>query len=801
MRFGAPLTALLAVLAAGVAVGGLSGASAIGTGDTLPTTIWSLAWPAGPLWREGLSTTLLAFPEGGRVLPELGVEGLLLAPVTWVFGATIAWNLLFFVRVAAGAFGGALLARRAGGSPLWGLATGLCPAWLSTVDEAGAGAMAWVPLALHLLSGDRGHSGRRALVAGLLCATAPSTGFAVLVGLAILSPLPGAPKTPWWTWNPVRIAAVFCSFNLAWWLWALMADPLWAQSAAALWGDVAELPRGGTLLGALGLGQGPRWGSPLLLIGLYPLFRPRDALARRAGLLVLVGVLLALGGALSVSGEPWVVNGRQLPLPALLMVSFPPFSAASEVVRYGSLAFVGVALLGARIPAFAPLCLALLLLNPWPGRSPTPAPVDLPGPRFIWPIESRNLALWRQTTDGVPVSSSPERGTSHGVAALVGEPSWSLAALQELLQKSGFSSVVLDLDAAEGQAAELRLLLGPTPSIAGASWPAVDLQASSFNPRKSVPMLPDTAGRLPASWNETDPDLQALLDPTLFDRALTRLTLYRSADGDNWEKIGDIAHSLTSLGVSVHHDSGEEVLLISSMVSLPLELGPTMPPLHSAAVVAITSTDLEQFGARFYWLDDRLAVIDSQIDSVPTEGSGARLELTSWIRTGGLGINPVALSGVHPVVLAPLLTGGKLGPPSLIYSAPWLADPVRVGPFLYYTELSPTRAPAVVIAEATDAGYTPISRLEGLTVPHVWRDGARWRLLAHGPGAGRRLTVVQSVSEDGRVWSPPTLVSAFTDTAQCESPVATRFRGGYVLACSARTGNLAQIEEAPGDPR
>ena len=274
-------------------------------------------------------------------------------------------------------------------------------------------------------------------------------------------------------------------------------------------------------------------------------------------------------------------------------------------------------------------------------------------------------------------------------------------------------------------------------------------------------------------------------------RALTRLTLYRSADGRSLEKIGDIAHSLTSLGLTVHHDQGQDVLLISSMVSLPLALGPTLPPLHSAAVVAITTTDLLHFGARFYSLDDRLAVVDSQIDSVPSGAADSNLELTTWIRTGGLGANPVTLSGVHPVVTAPLNKSGKMGPPSLIFSAAWLADPVRVGPFLYYTAFPPSQRPAVVIARAQDGAYQEISRLEGLTVPHVWRDGARWRLLAHGPGVGGHLTVVERESADGLAWSLPAPVLPFTDIRECESPVAAAFRGGYVLACSARTGSHA----------
>lgn len=739
----------LALVAAGFALWWLS--AGLPGDDRSFSGLWSLWYLAGGLWRDGLHTKLLAWPTGAWVWPEAFLEGVVLAPITALFGPTVSWRLLVGLRLIGGALGLGWLARGLGGTAWAGLA--LLPAALHLSGHLEAGATLWVPLALALL-----HAGGAARVglASLLFATSPLTTLAGAAAVAVLLPEKGKQAIP--AFLPGLIGLI---------LTALLRP--------------AVEPAVGSLIGMIGLGP-LAWGSPVLALLVLGV---RDRLAQRGLGLAAVGALLTLGPVLQLVDAPVGLGGKQFPLPYLLIARLPPFSTLPDLTGFGVLAFVGLGVVLARLqrPWWALTMLGLVGARPtW--APPPPRLPAAPGPVATWPLERAPRAAWEQTQHGQPIAADLTGAV--GFASVVEAPLWKLTALQDWLKDARFATLVVDGAANWGQGPDVAFLLGPVASVAGPQWPAVDLQGHSFQTRSTVPPLPETAGQVPARWDGVESGLEPLFDPTLFSQALTTLDLYTSPDGAQWRAAGSIAHSLTSLGLTT---VGDEALLITAMVAIPQEFGPRFPRFHSSSVLAITTSDLTQWGARTYWLDQRLSIVDSQIDHTP-DG----LQLTTWVRTGPLGANPVALSGDHPVVVAKMGEKGLFVASPPIWSAPFLADPTPAGPYIYATQLAPGAQPRVLIA--TRDGQQ-VGELVGLTVPWVYQVEGAFRLLAHGPWPGGGLGVVEARSADGLSWSTPTPVPGFPDVRACESPVATKFKGQYVLLCSRRVGDHAWIEEAP----
>ncbi|MFN7145065.1 MAG: hypothetical protein ACK4YP_14910, partial [Myxococcota bacterium] len=192
--------------------------------------------------------------------------------------------------------------------------------------------------------------------------------------------------------------------------------------------------------------------------------------------------------------------------------------------------------------------------------------------------------------------------------------------------------------------------------------------------------------------------------------------------------------------------------------------------------------DLATWGVRCWWLDPAVAAVDPQIDAGP-DG----LSVTAWLRTGPEGADPVALGGDHPVFTARLASDGRFVPERPFLAARWLADPMRVGPWVYATALVPGEGHRVVVFGEGPGGWEARARLDGLSVPFVSRDTTGFTMLAHGRDATGSLTVVRLTSPDGLAWSTPVTL-ALPAGASCESPVAARFRGRDVLVCSERIG-------------
>jgi hypothetical protein len=406
---------------------------------------------------------------------------------------------------------------------------------------------------------------------------------------------------------------------------------------------------------------------------------------------------------------------------------------------------------------------------------------DLPGsgPVFFWPppLDS-GPALRFAARTGRKISVTGDRQIPAEIQALVEKPLWRLGELQKALQNAGWEQLYVDKQATYGQAPELKWLTGD--GTIAVSWPDVDLQRFAWTTRTTVPVLPDEAG---------NPELQSkglenLLDRSLSSQALTEAVVYTSPDGMAWTESGWIAHSLTSLGLSQGPD---QTLILTAMVSLPKDLSRQLPPFHSSAVVTFSSSDLQSWTASRWWLADRLSIVDPQLsfeENVPV--------LRAWVRTGPLGVDPVSLSGEHPIVVARLQKDGQLHAEAPQKGLPFLADPSPAGEFLYATLFPFTGIPRIWIGKAG----VEVGSLMGLTVPFVWQHQGRWRMVAHGPGKNG-LSAVRAFSEDGIHWSQVEVLSGFEEIARCESPVEGFFKGQYVLICSRRLKDARQIEEAP----
>lgn len=785
------VAALVGLLGAGLPPEDLGGGVLLGSGPELPLGPWGLWYIATQLATEGLHTTLVSFPTGGRLWPGPLVEGLFLAPLTLGLGPLRAWNLLVLLRLAGAGIGAALLLQRLGLRPAWGLVVALSPALLQALGagEALDPAVAWAPLATVLLV----RGGRLApLVGAVLLATSASAWLAGLALLAVLFPaalrrrsrllLLGLAALPWLLELSARVAG------------ASVLDP-GAAAAASL-----DLEGSGGLLGVLGLGPSRPWGGLLLPVGLLAAaLAPRW---RRQGLgLLALGAAVALGPVLLVQGVPVEVGPQALalPLPLVFVHGLPPLSLVGDLVSLGLLAWVGLALLLAEATARRPWALVLLLLLlPGPRLSwtaaPPPAPVTASGPVLHYPLEREPWSLLSQVHHGQPVSTGL-LGATPSLEALVLQEAWTPRELQALALEAGFDSLHIDPRATHGQALELSGLLGDrheVPVTAAPEWPAILLRAHGFDSSPPVPPLPETPPPDPGpDWTAVDPDLAPLLDAALLDEALTRIQVYTSPDdGESWQAFRHpVLHSLTTLGLTVvRGEEGEdEALVVSGLANYSDAMGLRVRATHPAAVVSLTSPDLARWGARQLELDEPVAVVDPQLDW--REGG---FVLTAWT-TPRLGVDPMLLSGAHEVIEAVPTPGGRLQRVRTLHAAPRLADPTRAGELLLYTRLEIGEAitKSVRVVRPGAGGGEELAVLEGVSVPFAWRGPAgEWRLLAHGEPArfgvaGDGFVVVEARSEDAVSWGPFEVVQGLAPAA-CESPVATVFKGTPVLVCSER---------------
>lgn len=737
----------------------------------------SLYYTASSFISNGLYPTLLNYPEGGWWWPAAFPEVLLYLPLTWILGPAWAWNLLWLGRLVLGGWGAAHWLAGRGLRPEWALLWVFWPASWGLLESGAveAGGILYLPLLLWWLERP---SLLRQMGAGLLLGSSPGLLVGALVSVGILDPKHLRDRTL------LPTAAVVGILYLGR-LWTLVAeDSLRPSVGAALLGGPQGDPGAASLEGILW-----GWGSPLLLALLLGLWdRPR----RRLALWGAAGLLLALGPLLHWRGELILLAQRPLPSPLLLLRGLPPLSVAEHLSGFSALTALSAILLLAPRPRtewLLPLLLPVQLFLCLPTRTPLPASEEK-GPIFFLPLPrdpGPGLALAAQ---GIPVSVGLETTAPSPLRALLAQNSFQLRQIQKALSDAGYETVHLDKNATWGQGPELGWLLGERAAVRGSPWPNVDLQKQTVQEWSTVPVLPPEA-TAPRSSDPTtiDAGLEGLFDPKLGAVAMTDVWLYSSPDGQSWRPLRWIAHSLTSLGLAETPEGG---LLLTGMVSLPKELGPKFPPFHSSSVVTLTSQDLEHWGARRWWLADRLSLVDSHI--AYEEGKPV---LYSWVRTGALGVDPVSLTGDHPVVRAELGPDGLFQAGRPIWSLPAFADPSPFGDLLYGTEFILGKVPRVLVGRREGGQVRQVAELPGITVPFVWKQDGVVQLLAHGPGPGGRLSLVRAASTDGLNWTRPQPVPGFADISACESPVAIFFRGQNLLFCSRRLRDARSIEEAP----
>ena len=159
---------------------------------------WSLWLMAEELPRWPFDTGLAGFPSGIEVLPFPAVSLVAWAPITWLLGPDLAHPMLVMAYTALAVWGGALLVRTLGGSPVGGMLAGVL---LATQPILGGAlrdgtlemlAIGWIPLQLAAMVLAVRGSWRAGLVAGglflLLCLESVYYGcFAALASLGALS--------------------------------------------------------------------------------------------------------------------------------------------------------------------------------------------------------------------------------------------------------------------------------------------------------------------------------------------------------------------------------------------------------------------------------------------------------------------------------------------------------------------------------------------------------------------------------------------------------------------------------------
>lgn len=725
----------------------------LGLGAQAGRGLWELEYMAGPFFREGL------YPAGlgasGLWMPASVGEGLLLAPLSWIH-VTWAWVGLWLLRVFSAAVGTGALLRVRGASPWWALGVALWPGMALWIDAGaiGPGMIMHLPLVLWLLS--RRHWGMAGL-AGVLIGGQPGIFVALLLWLAIEDH------------RQFRQRSVQLAVSLGA-MWLLLRG--WTVlSAQSLMPETREaFFEGGRALGNGSLwGSMVGWGSPLLWVGLG-VAGWRD---RRLFGVGMVGIFIALGPFLTLSDSVLLVGNKPFPLPLMLLRAFPLLSAAQSLVGFGLMgALAGALALGAlpnraRVLLFL-LCTPFLGFGARPGHGPVQA---LPAPESVvyWP---------------------PVKPFSADIQNLLSSATWRLQAFQQLLQTHGYTQLRVNGQAEQDQGPEMAWLLGAVASVQSA-WPDVELARVNHDSRSTVPPLPAEAGQnAPAQWDGIESGLEGLFSEELGQQALTEVWVYTSTDGQNWLPLRRIAHSLTSLGLS---QSPDGALVLTGMVALAGPLGVKFPPFHSSAVVTLTTMDLVHWGARRWWLADRLSLVDSHITW--EDGKPA---LFSWVRTGPLGMDPVALTGGDPFLHATMGEDGRFhaDPPSLVVSGFADPSPVAGTDLLYATRLVRGQVPQVVIIRREGEGYRQVGALDQLTVPYVWKVQDHFEMLAHGMRADGQ-SVVHLRSDDGLTWGAAAVLPGFEKVARCESPVAAYFQSQYVLICSQRIRDARSLEEAP----
>jgi hypothetical protein len=338
---------------------------------------WNHAWGYDWVARALAAGTVplrdhgLAWPGGGALWFIDTAQAALVAPVTWLFGAAAAYNLVMLVGLALSAFGAFLLARRVSGdtagAAVAAVVYGAAPHLLGqsyngiseTVDAGGLPLTLWALLTL-LDAPSPGRALRLGLIAGFTVLTSFYVGFfaALAAAVVVLGVLATERRSVDWRRAVPGVALAlavavavsapaFSAFQQS----LDAADGLVKRDPAFVWDsllrhnvtDVLAFVRPGRTpspdLKAL-------YGEDLLIVislGWVALVLAAVGLvgARRPGVLgawLALGALFfafSLGPYLTVGAEPLLVGGEPVPMPFLAMFELVPvFDRISHPFRF-----------------------------------------------------------------------------------------------------------------------------------------------------------------------------------------------------------------------------------------------------------------------------------------------------------------------------------------------------------------------------------------------------------------------------------------------------------------------------------
>ena len=764
---------MVAVVAFAIALGGdlgsvrgavLGGDTEVGWGVFRLAHAWSAV--AGGLWE----TAWLA-PTGARLWP--GIEALVMGPVVGVLGPVAAWNLLVVIRALAAGLGMSLLFADRSETVRVSAAAMVTVAAVHIAALPDLGAMVWVPMGMSLVR----RGGGWPVLGGLVLSTTAGFFGALALGLAT----GGA-----WNRRDVLTAAAVSGLGVVLEAWTVAGEfPTLGASVQGL--SPPAVIGAGSLSGAVGIGP-LAWGSPVWVLAVVgALAAGGSEQARRGAWLSVFAAVLALGPVLRPWQEPLSNGGRFFPLPGAFIGMFPPLSACSHWAGMGFLVSLGAAVaLSALVERNRVWALAVPLAVVGLGLGVTRVPDladDVLGETLVWPPRAGAAGLLGALAGG-RVACGPESPLPPTIAALVQHVPFSLPTLQLALKAAGITTLAIDGDAMDGSPAEMIWLTGGNAlaRVDGPPWPDVNLEPLDSPASQNVAPLP-TDPRAFGGWAVRDPDLEPFFDLSMLPDAMVQVSVWTSVDSVHWDRKGVIAHSLGSLGLTVvRAGERDEALVLSATPSKTLAVSQGMRHLHSSSVMALTTSDGDNWGARQWYLSTPLAVIDPQVDWRDDAGG---FSVVAWVRTGSMSQDPVHLSGGHPVFTgAESARAGWFDVPPPVYTLPHLADPMMVDDLLFATVFPSAAPPSIRVARRGEHGYSDIADLVGLTVPFAWRSPDGVELLAHSFSPAGVQEVVRLHSADGVTWSPPVVYAGVGP--RCESPVQAHFQGKEWLFCSER---------------
>ena len=417
-------------------------------------SLWTYWFVASGV-RDGvfpIHTTLLDFPDGGRLLAADPLNALLASPLTLAWGAPFAYATLLLLHLTFAGLFADMLGRRMGGR---GWIAGIAYPWSAVVlahlqnGSSEAAGVAWLPLsalACHVVVSRPGFAPAATLgAAAALAATALGGGWyagldAFLLAVCVAVFAPGGRRL----WPALALGVL------------LVAPAAYAFRAVSTASDglidikgLDDLARIRRTIGALdvrvpwvpGNFRAPNFarlaqnasdlvhtayiGYGLLALALW---KGRN---RALWIATICALVLAHGPSIVLDGRPLAIAGRALPLPYAIVEQVPGFGSLSLLFRLATLVPLGLGLLADRAhPMFAlVIVLETRLFGP-AATLPQVSPAKIaapyaalalaePGAVITLPAGYTRTRLFEQAQHGKPLVGSINSGVNAtGLAVL-----------------------------------------------------------------------------------------------------------------------------------------------------------------------------------------------------------------------------------------------------------------------------------------------------------------------------------------------------------------------------------------------